>query len=86
MYQVPLAEAVKKAYPNISVGAVGFITSAEQANGILEAGKADVIFIAKELIRTPHFPLLAAQQLGVAVKPANQYERGWMALITPKKI
>lgn len=84
-YQVPLAEAVKKAYPNISVGAVGFITTAEQANDILEAGKADVVFLAKELIRTPHFPLLAAQQLGVAVKPANQYERGWMPLITPKK-
>ncbi|THH06804.1 hypothetical protein EW146_g9501 [Bondarzewia mesenterica] len=83
-FQVPFAEAIKKAYPNLTIGSVGLIDSAKQANEIIEAGRADVVFMAREFIRTPHFPILAAQELGVAVKPANQYERGWMHVLAPK--
>lgn len=67
---------MKKAHPELPIGAVGLITEAEQAESYLKEGKADVVFLARELIRTPHWPLLAAQKLGVAVKAANQYERG----------
>lgn len=74
-YQVPFAHELKKAYPGFPVGTVGLITEPKQAEGILQDGKADVIFLARELLRTPHWPLLAAQDLGYAVKPANQYER-----------
>lgn len=82
-YQVPFAEQLKKAYPNLPIGAVGLITEPEQAESYLNEGKADVVFLARELMRDPHWPILAAQKLGVAVKPANQYERAWPTVITP---
>ncbi|KAI8981391.1 FMN-linked oxidoreductase [Trametes punicea] len=82
-YQVPFAEALKKAHPDLPIGAVGLITEPEQAESYLRDGKADVVFLARELIRTPHWPILAAQKLGVAVKPANQYERGFADMLTP---
>ncbi|KAH9944246.1 FMN-linked oxidoreductase [Epithele typhae] len=76
-YQVPFAAAIKKAHPDMLVGTVGMITDAEQAEMYLRNGQADVVFLARELIRNPHWAMQAAQKLGVAVKPANQYERGW---------
>ncbi|KAH8835474.1 NADH:flavin oxidoreductase/NADH oxidase [Flagelloscypha sp. PMI_526] len=76
-YQVPFAEAIKKAHPNLVTGTVGMIREPEQAEGYLKEGKADVVFLARELIRRPHFPLYAAKKLGVTVKAANQYERAW---------
>ncbi|KAI0639578.1 FMN-linked oxidoreductase [Trametes polyzona] len=84
-YQVPFAEALKKAHPDLLIGAVGAITEPEQAESYLRDGKADVIFMARELIRNPHWPIYAAQKLGVAVKPANQYERGWVEMLTPAR-
>lgn len=59
------------------VGAVGLITEPQEAESYLKSGKADVVSLARELIRAPHWPLYAAQKLGVEVKAANQYERGW---------
>lgn len=75
--KVPFAEALKKAYPSLPIGAVGLITEPHEAESYLNSGKADVIFLARELIRNPHWPLSAARELRVAVKAANQYERGW---------
>lgn len=43
-----------------------------------------MVFLARELLRHADFPLYAAQELGVALKPANQYERGWTRMLTPK--
>jgi len=84
-YQVPFAEALKKACPGLPIGAVGFITEPHQAESYIQSGKADVVFLARELIRNPHWPILAAQELGVAVKAANQYERGWAKMLTPQR-
>jgi len=84
-YQVPFAAELKKAYPNMPIAAVGLITEPQQAEGYLQDGKADAVFLARELIRTPGWALNAAQELGVAVKPANQYERGYMRMLTPQK-
>lgn len=67
------------------MGTVGLITSPTQAEGIIREGKADVVFLARELIRNPHWPLYAAEELGVVVKAANQYERGWVKMMTPAK-
>jgi 2,4-dienoyl-CoA reductase-like NADH-dependent reductase (Old Yellow Enzyme family) len=72
-YQVPFAEAVRKS--GIMTGAVGLITSAEQAEAIVAAGKADVVFLARELLRDPYFPLRAAAQLGVETAWPDQYLR-----------
>jgi 2,4-dienoyl-CoA reductase-like NADH-dependent reductase (Old Yellow Enzyme family) len=71
--------------PNLLVGSVGLITEPKQAEGILQDGKADTIFLARELMRHADFPIYAAQELGVAVKPANQYEFAWRRMLTPRK-
>ncbi|KAF8465218.1 NADH oxidase [Russula ochroleuca] len=78
---VPFAEAVKKAHPDIVVGAVGMITTPQQANDILAEGKADLVSRARELLRDPQFVLRAANELGVAVKPAVQYKRAWPGVL-----
>lgn len=79
-YHVPFSARLKADHPTITVGAVGIITDSKQANAIIEEGKADVVFLARELLRNIDFPLYAAYELGVIVKPANQYERGWKHL------
>jgi len=81
-YQVPFAEAVKKAHPDICVGAVGMITTPKQANDVLVEGKADIVSLAREFLRDPHFVLRAAEELRVAVRPAVQYERAWKTVLS----
>ena len=61
-YQVPFAEAVRKT--GILTGAVGIIVDSQQAEDILANGQADLIFMARELLRDPYFPLRAARELG----------------------
>jgi 2,4-dienoyl-CoA reductase-like NADH-dependent reductase (Old Yellow Enzyme family) len=73
-YQVPFAAAVRNM--GVPTGAVGIILTAQQAEDILVAGQADLIFMARELLRNPYFPLQAAAQLGHADHPwPVQYER-----------
>jgi 2,4-dienoyl-CoA reductase-like NADH-dependent reductase (Old Yellow Enzyme family) len=72
-YQVQFAEAIRKT--GIMTGAVGLITTAGQAESILQEGKADLVFMARELLRNPYFPLRAAQELGVDVTWPVQYTR-----------
>lgn len=74
-YQVPFAERIK-AETGIKTGAVGLITSAEQANEILQTGKADLIFLAREILRNPYFAQNAAYELGEDVNVPVQYLRG----------
>ena len=73
-YQVEFAAAIKKE-TGITTGAVGLITTAKQAEEILQNGEADLIFLARELLRDPYFPLHAATELGDDVKWPPQYER-----------
>jgi 2,4-dienoyl-CoA reductase-like NADH-dependent reductase (Old Yellow Enzyme family) len=73
-YQVPFAQKIK-AEAGILTGAVGLITSAVQANEIISSGKADLIFIARESLRNPNFPLTAANELKVDVDWPSQYLR-----------
>jgi len=74
LYQVPLAEQVKKE-AGMLTGAVGLITTAQEAESIVADGRADLVFMARELLRDPYFPLHAAHELGVDVKWHEQYER-----------
>jgi len=62
-YQVPFAHKIRKE-ARIATGAVGMITQAQQAQEIIESGKADLVILARELLRQPYWPLLAAAQLG----------------------
>jgi 2,4-dienoyl-CoA reductase-like NADH-dependent reductase (Old Yellow Enzyme family) len=73
-YQVPFAEAIRRE-AGIATGAVGMITGARQAEGILANGQADVVLIARELLRDPNWPLRAAAELGAAVEWPLQYAR-----------
>lgn len=74
LYQVPFAEKIKKE-TGILTGAVGMITTAEQSEQILQQGKADLIIMARQLLREPYFPLHAAHDMMVDIEWHNQYER-----------
>ena len=73
-YQVPFAEAVKKAL-HIPVIAVGLITEALQAESILAKGQADAIALARALLYEPRWPWHAAATLGAKIEIAPQYLR-----------
>ncbi|ANZ37356.1 oxidoreductase [Lentzea guizhouensis] len=75
-YQVPLAEAVRRK-ADVPTGAVGLITEAKQAEQVLDDGAADLVLLARELLRDPYWPLHAAQQLGVEVRAPRQYARAF---------
>lgn len=74
LYQVPFAERIKRE-TGILTGAVGLITKAVEAETILAKGQADMIFLARQLLRDPYFPLLAARELGAEIQWPVQYER-----------
>ncbi len=73
-YQVPFAESIRDE-TGVLTGAVGMITDPRQADEIVRTGKADLVIIARELLRDPYFPLRAAHQLGHNVNWPVQYER-----------
>ncbi|MFN8574427.1 MAG: NADH:flavin oxidoreductase/NADH oxidase [Gemmatimonadaceae bacterium] len=73
-YQVPFAKRVR-ADAGIPTAAVGLITQPEQADAILRDGSADMVLLARELLRQPRWPLLAAHALGVSVPWPSAYER-----------
>lgn len=73
-YQVPFAERIR-AEAEIPTGAVGLITEPEQAEAIVKEGRADVVLLARALLRDPHWALRAARELGAEVAWPPQYER-----------
>jgi 2,4-dienoyl-CoA reductase-like NADH-dependent reductase (Old Yellow Enzyme family) len=75
-YQVPFAERVRRE-AGIPTGAVGLITDAQQAEEILQSGRADVIVMARQLLRDPYWPMHAAPALGDTPKVPLQYLRAF---------
>ncbi len=73
-YQVAFAERVKRE-AGIATGAVGMITEPAQADQIVRTGQADVVLLARELLREPYWPLRAAQALHKPGSWPVQYER-----------
>jgi len=73
-YQLPFASRVKKE-TGILTSTVGMITNAAQAESILVNGDADLVMMARELLRDPYFPLRAAHELKATVAWPKQYER-----------
>jgi 2,4-dienoyl-CoA reductase-like NADH-dependent reductase (Old Yellow Enzyme family) len=73
-YQTPFAAAVRRE-AEIATGAVGMITRPEQAEAIVAQGEADAVFLAREMLRDPYWPLHAAQALGADGPWPVQYLR-----------
>jgi 2,4-dienoyl-CoA reductase-like NADH-dependent reductase (Old Yellow Enzyme family) len=77
-YQVPFAERIRRD-AGMATAAVGFITEPKQADDIIRNGQADIVLLARELLRDPYWPAHAARTLGHKDKlPAPvQYARAW---------
>ncbi|MGO1059133.1 NADPH dehydrogenase NamA [Planococcus sp. FY231025] len=76
-YQVPFAETIKHRTP-IATGAVGLITSSLHAEEILQNNRADMIFLARELLRDPYWAYTASRELGASIDVPEPYTRGWV--------
>jgi len=73
-YQAPFAERIRRE-AGIATAAVGQITEAAQAEEIVKGGQADLVLLAREMLRDPYWPLHAAEGLGVDVSWPAQYLR-----------
>ena len=73
-YQTAFAERVRRE-TGVASAAVGLITSPAQADTIVRSGQADVVFLARALLRDPHWPLAAARELHQEISWPKQYER-----------
>lgn len=76
LYQVPYAEKIR-ADTSILTGAVGLITTPEQANTLIASGQADLVVLARELLRDPYFPLRAAATLHTKTPVTVPYARAF---------
>jgi 2,4-dienoyl-CoA reductase-like NADH-dependent reductase (Old Yellow Enzyme family) len=73
-YQTPFAERIRRE-AGIPTGAVGMITSPAQADHIIRSGQADLVLLAREMLRDPYWPMHAARELGHALPWPAQYSR-----------
>ena len=62
-YQVPFARRIR-AEARVPTAAVGLISSAAQADAIVREGDADLVMLARAMLRDPYWALHAAEQLG----------------------
>lgn len=75
-YQVPFAARVRKE-AEIATSAVGLITDADQAEGIIVGEEADAVFLARELLRNPAWFHRAADRLGADLPHPPAYSRAF---------
>ena len=76
-FQVPFAEQIRRE-AGILTGAVGLITEPAQADAIVRSEQADLVLLARELLRDPYWPMHAAKALGAELTgPPDQYHRAW---------
>ncbi len=73
-YQVPFSEKIRKE-GGIMTGAVGLLTTSEEAEEVLQKEQADLILLGRELLRNPYFPLEAAAKMGAETDWPPQYLR-----------
>lgn len=73
-YQVAFAEQIRRE-GGMLTGAVGMITQPAQADQIIRSGQADVVFLARQFLRDPYWPLIASRELGHDIQWPVQYER-----------
>lgn len=90
LYQVPLAERIRRE-AGIPTRAVGLITEPEQAEAIVEEGKADMVALARAVLADPRWPWRAAAELGAPIVTPPQYARSiptmtkWAAPEEPRR-
>jgi 2,4-dienoyl-CoA reductase-like NADH-dependent reductase (Old Yellow Enzyme family) len=75
-YQVGFASEIRR-QAGIATGAVGMITDPAQAETTLATQQADLVFLARQLLRDPYWPRRAAKALDAKIKPPDQYLRAW---------
>jgi len=75
-YQTTFAERIRRE-ANIATGAVGLITAPAQADHIIRTEQADLVLLARELLRDPYWPMRAAKELRQPVPTLLQYARAW---------
>ncbi|MDB6054901.1 MAG: NADH:flavin oxidoreductase [Verrucomicrobiales bacterium] len=75
-YQVPFAARIR-AETGMPTAAVGMITEAKQADGIISRGEADMVLLARQELRDPYWPLHAAKELGAKIDWPLQYQRAF---------
>lgn len=75
-YQVPFAERIRRE-TGILTGAVGLITDPRQAEEIIQAGRADLVLMAREFLRDPYWPLHAAPVIEADAAVPVQYARAF---------
>ena len=73
-YQVPFSQSVRRE-AGVATAAVGMISDPAQADQIIRNGEADMVLIARELLRDPYWPLRAARELGQPMSWPAQYLR-----------
>lgn len=78
LYQVPFAARIKRE-AGITTAAVGLITTPQQADRIIAGGEADLVLLAREMLRNPYWPKDAARALAAENAPPApaQYLRAW---------
>jgi NADPH2 dehydrogenase len=74
-YQVPHAELIKKE-TGLPVTAGGLITNGEEVESIISEGKAELVYLGRELLRNPYWVLETAHKMNVDIEWPKQYERG----------
>src|SRR5690242_21951181 len=77
-YRTAFAERLRRE-AEMPTGAVGYITGGAQADDILRTGQADVVFIARESLRNPYWPLEAAKEVHQQIAWPKQYLRATTA-------
>lgn len=75
-FQVPFAKVIR-AQAGVATCAVGMISEARHANDIVASGQADMVFLARALLRDPYWPVHAALELGADAPVPPQYLRGY---------
>lgn len=75
-FQVPLARRIRHE-AGIATAAVGAITDPMQAEQIVHTGDADLVLLAREMLRDPYWPLHAARALKAEITAPLQYQRAW---------
>ncbi|NVN99961.1 MAG: NADH:flavin oxidoreductase/NADH oxidase [Geobacteraceae bacterium] len=73
-YQTHFAEQIRRE-TGMKCGAVGLITAPAQADHIIRSGQADLVLLAREMLRDPYWPLHAARELGHLTPWPAQYVR-----------
>jgi 2,4-dienoyl-CoA reductase-like NADH-dependent reductase (Old Yellow Enzyme family) len=83
-YQVHHGETIRRE-ANIPTGSVGMITEPAQADQIIRTGQADLVLLARELLRNPYWPLHAAEALHQQTPWPVQYARAASGKTEPRQ-